>query len=111
MSSMKFKVTSAANTTPILVKQQGGNLTGLVAINTNAAIRYLKFYDSSDAAVVGTTVPVITIQLPASSQTTLLPMDGIAFRQSLYLAFTVNVADTDNTAVGAGDVIMTVFYE
>lgn len=111
MSSMKLKVTSAANTTPIRVKQQGGNLRGFAAINTNAAIRYLKFYDSPSAVVVGTTVPVLTIQLPASSMTTLLPTDGVSFSQSLDLAFTVNVADNDNTAVGAGDVIMTVFYE
>lgn len=112
MASKKLKLVSAANTTPVSIQQLGGNLKGLIAVNTNAAIRYMKFYDSTDAPAVGTTVPVLTVQIPASgSASPVLSPDGVGFKSSMWVAFTVNAADSDNTAVGAGDVITTIAYD
>lgn len=111
MSSMKLRLVSAASTNLTPIKQQGANLRGVIAINTNAAARFLKFYDAADAVNVGTTVPALTLQLPASSQTTIFPSDGISFKNTMSLATTVLVADSDTSAVGAGDIVVTVLFE
>lgn len=111
MSSKKLKITSAAGTNLTAVQQLGGNLRGLVAVNTNAAIRFIKFYDVTDQITVGTTVPVLTVQLAASSMTSIFPSDGINFKLGISLAMTVSAADSASDAVGAGDVIATVLYE
>jgi hypothetical protein len=112
MASKKLKITSAANTTPILIQQLGGNLKGLIADNNNAAARFAKFFDSTDTPTVGTTVPFLTVRLPATSTAApIFPADGMGTKGSLWVAFTVNAADSDNTAVGAGDVLATVSYD
>lgn len=111
MSSKKLKRTSTADTNLTTVQGLGGNLRGVIANNTNAAARFLKFYDSADAVVVGTTVPVITVTLAPTALTTIFPTDGINFKLGIVMALTTGIADTDNTAVGAGDVILTVLFE
>jgi len=111
MSSKKLKRTSTADVNLATVQQLGGNLRGIIAVNTNAAARYLKFYDKADPVVVGTDVPAITFALPASSGFTAFPTDGINFKLGIVMAMTVNAVDTDNTGVGAGDIILTVLFE
>jgi hypothetical protein len=91
MSSKKYKRTSTADTNLVKVQQLGANLRGVIAVNTNAAARYLKFYDKDEPVVVGT--------------------DGINFKLGLVMAITTGASDTDNTAPGAGDVILTVLFE
>lgn len=111
MSSKKFKRTSTADTNLALIQQLGGNVRGVIAVNTNAAARYLKLYDKGDPVTVGTDVPAITIALAASSGTTVFPTDGINFKLAIVMALTANAADSDATVIGAGDVILTVLYE
>lgn len=111
MASKKLKITSAASTNLTQVQTIGGNLRGMYAINTNAAARCVKFYDSVDTPTVGTTVPVLTIQLPATGQFNFDPSDSISFKSSIWLAMTNEATDAGATAVGAGDIIATVFYE
>lgn len=65
MSSSVFRQVSAASVNLAEVKPLQANLTGGVILNTNAAARYVKLYDSTDSPVVGTTVPKLTIQIPA----------------------------------------------
>lgn len=111
MSSKKYKRTSTADVNLATVQQLGGNLRGVIAVNTNAAARYLKFYDKADPVVVGTDVPVITFALPASAGFTAFPTDGISFKLGIVMAMTTGAADSDATALGAGDVILTVLFE
>lgn len=111
MSSKKLKRTSTADTNLTTVQQLGGNLRGIIAVNTNAAARYVKFYDSTDAVTVGTTVPAITFALPASGGFVAFPTDGINFKLGIVMAMTTGATDTDTGALGAGDVILTVLYE
>lgn len=87
------------------------NLVGGYVINTNAAIRYLKFYSAIDAKgtppVVGTAVPFLTLLCTASVGTTLsaiLPhMQGLQSSGPLWMATTTGVAFSDTATVGAGD--------
>lgn len=111
MSAMKFRLVSAASTNLAIVKTQVANLKGALIINTNAAARYVKLYASTDTPVVGTTVPWMTILVPASSQLPLAWPDGVNFPQTMWMATTVNVADSDATAVGAGDLYVQLFVE
>jgi hypothetical protein len=111
MSSKKYKRTSTADLNQAVVQQLGGNLRGVVAVNTNAAARFLKFYDQTDPVVVGTTVPVLTVQLAASSMTSIFPTDGVNFKLGIAIAMTVSPADSATDAVGAGDIILTVLFE
>lgn len=111
MSSKKLKRTSTADLNLALVQQLGGNLRGVVGVNTNAAARYLKFYDKADPVVVGTDVPVITFALAASSGFAAFPTDGINFKLGIVMAMTTGAADNDAGALTAGDVILTVLFE
>jgi hypothetical protein len=108
---MKFRLVSLATTNLNPVKQYGANLKGALLINTNAAARYVKLYESTDAPVVGTTKPAITIEVPASSQVPLTWPDGVNFSQTMWVATTTGVADGDSTAVGAGDLYVQLFVE
>lgn len=111
MSSMKFRQVSLATTNLAQVKGGIANLKGALIINTNAAARFVKLYDSTDAPVVGTAVPALTIEIPASGQLALTWSDGVNFGHTMWMATTVNVADSDTTAVGAGDLITQLFVE
>jgi hypothetical protein len=111
MSAKKFRQVSAATTNLQQIQPYGANLKGALIINTNAAIRYVKLYDTTDAPVVGTTVPALTIQIPLSGQLALTWSDGVNFGHSMWMATTVNAVDSDATAVGAGDLITQLFIE
>lgn len=111
MSSNVFRQISAASTNLAQVKGYSGNLAGYSIINTNAAARYVKLYSSVDQPVVGTTVPKMTIQVPASGQITLALSDVVNFGATMWMATTVNIADSDSTAVGAGDLYTHLFVE
>lgn len=111
MSAMKFRLVSLASTNLNTVKQYGANLKGALLINTNAAARYVKLYEDTDAPTVGTTVPALTIDVPASSQVSLTWPDGINFSKTMWVATTTGVADSDTTAVGAGDLYVQLFVE
>ena len=111
MSAMKFRLVSLATTNLQQVKGYSANLKGGLIINTNAAARFVKLYESTDAPTVGTTAPALTIEIPASSQLPLAWPDGINFSKTMWMATTVNVADSDATAVGAGDLYVQLFVE
>jgi len=118
MAARPYFLLSAATTNLTQVSTQTANLAGGSVINTNAAARYLKFYSSGANGanpVVGTTVPWLTVQLPATSQTsisTLVPsFVGVAASGPLWIATTANAVYTDTTAVGAGDLYISLFLE
>ena len=111
MSAMKFRLVSKASINLNPVKQYGANLKGCLLINTNAAARYVKLYESVDAPTIGTTTPAITIEVPASSQVPLTWSDGINFSETMWVATTTGVADSDTGAVGAGDLYVQLFVE
>jgi hypothetical protein len=108
----RARVVSAATNNATVVKASAGKVCRVKAINTNAAKRYLKLYDKATAPVVGTDVPAHTIELPATSATDFDLGDvGDAFANGIGYGIVTGVGDTDNTAVGAGDVIATIHYK
>lgn len=58
--------------TAVAIKAAAGSVFDVRVINPNAAIEYLKFFNVAAASVVvGTTVPVFTVPIPASSFVTM----------------------------------------
>ena len=110
MASNKFRLVSAATTNLTPIRRNVSNFKGAVIVNTNAAARYVKLYDSTSSPTVGADAPALTITIPASGEKDLSFPDGVNFGNSLWLATTTGVADSDATAVVAGDLLLQIFY-
>jgi hypothetical protein len=122
MSANIFRQTSAASTNLTRVKVVGANVLGWNIVNTNAAVRFVKLYfflpgtGGNDAPVVGTTIPDVTIMVPAAGVASPPCVgdwapSGFSKKGDLWMATTVNAADADATAVAAGDLITSLFIE
>lgn len=121
MTAIVRKLTTANSTNLTQVKDGAtASLKGYACLNTTAAMIFLKFYwyvptAAAPAPTVGTTVPDITIPLPALGTTTGGAQqswpDGLQKAGLLYLAVTNLAADSDATVVAAGSGIISVFYE
>jgi hypothetical protein len=97
--------TSAASTNATSVLAAPGFLYSLLASNQSGSTRFIKLYDLAAAPTVGTDVPVLTVPVAASACVVIaLGSFGIAFANGIAYAITANVADSDTTAIGAGDI-------
>ena len=105
-----FFVNSAASTNGALVLTGTSGLSALWASNIGATPAFVKLYNKATAPTVGTDVPEMIIPLPAA----VAGVPGIAeispgfnayrFPLGLGIAITGAVADSDTTAVAAGQV-------
>ncbi len=112
---------AAANTVNLTkVKDGPAKLMGVELLNTTAAAIYIKFYfhqptEAVPAPVVGTTVPDMTIQIPALGTTTGSDgrdwANGITKPGNLYFALTNLPADNDATVVAAGSGLVSILFE
>lgn len=103
------RLISAASTNATSVKGSAGQLYMVSAINLNAAVRYLKFYNKASAPTVGTDTPVLTFPIPgntAGAGFNISIPQGIEFTLGIALALTTSAADADTSAVAAGDIII-----
>ena len=108
-----YKLVSAATTNATSLKATNGQLYGIQAFNTNAAVRYLKFYDKASAPTVGSDTPVKTLLIPGSATGSgfICPFpDGVTFSNGIAFAITTGVADADTGAVGAAEVVVNIDY-
>lgn len=88
------------------------NLYGYYIFNGAGAVRYFKFYNATAATVVvGTTVPVITIPLPAGAGANVEFTNGIGFQTAITAACTTGIADDNTGAPGANECILNAFYK
>lgn len=98
-------INSAANTNLTSVKASAGTLYSMAIRNTGAGAAYVKLYNKASAPALATDVPVIVFEIPAAG---LLPINfgelGHRFATGIALAITGAQADTDATAVAAGQV-------
>lgn len=99
---------SAASTNSVLIRGGAGRIVSGWLTNISASTRYFKFYDKATAPTVGTDVPVIVIPVAANSA---VPIDAwISCSLGIGMAITGGAADTDTTAIGAGDCKMHCYY-
>lgn len=93
------------------VKSSTGQVYGWYLYNNAAATTYVKFYNATAASVVvGTTIPVLTIPVPAGSAANVEFTNGIAFSTAITVAATTGVADSDTGAPAANDLIANILY-
>jgi len=104
-------INSAATTNATSVKASAGTVFSVTASNTGAAAAFVKLYNLAAAPTVGTSVPVITLSIPASG-TVNVPFGpfGYRFATGIALAITNLAADTDTTAVAANQVKVLTSY-
>lgn len=95
---------SAATTNATSAKASAGDVHTICAHNTSASAKFLKLYNKASAPVVGTDTPVFTFVLPATSNFC-VNLGGQYFSTGIAYALTGLVADSDTTALAAGDVV------
>jgi hypothetical protein len=98
-------VTSGASTNATSVKAGAGDLYRVIATNTTASPKYLKFYNKASAPTVGTDTPILTICLDASKTLTFdFGAHGQYFSTGIAFAITGAPADSDTTVLASSDV-------
>jgi len=95
------------STTGAIIKAAKGQVFFYVLCNNAATARFVKLYDKATAATSSDT-PVMTIELPATMTVQLALPQGIEFLTGIGIRATNLVADNDNTAPSANDVVVNV---
>jgi hypothetical protein len=105
-----FFLNSAATTNGSLILTGSVGLQAFFATNIGATVAFVKLYNKATAPTVGTDVPEMIITVPAAvagvpGSAQLSPgFNGFRFPLGLGIAITGAVADSDTTAVAAGQV-------
>lgn len=102
---LSARILSAATTNATSVKASPGTIYTIYAGNTGT-VAFLKLYNKASAPSVGTDVPVLIIQLPATVGSLAINFpQGKAFSLGIAYAITGLAVDTDTTAVGLNQVV------
>ncbi len=105
-----YFVNSIASTNSALIITGTSGLQAFWATNTGATAAYVKLYNKATAPIVGTDVPEMIIPVPAAASgvpgiaSVSIGFSGFRFALGLGIAITGGVADSDTTAVAAGQV-------
>jgi len=100
-----YFVVSAATTNGALILTGTSGVQAFYANNFGATDAFVKLYNKATAPTVGTDIPEMTIKVPATGQVELTPgFNGYRFALGLGIAITNLAADSDTTAVAAGQV-------
>jgi hypothetical protein len=105
-----YILNSLATTNGALILTGTSGLHAFYATNTGATVAFVKLYNKATAPTVGTDVPAMIIPVPAAVSgvpgVATLPIghNGFRFALGLGIAITGGVADSDTTAIGAGQV-------
>ncbi len=109
-----YKLNSAASTNATSLKGGAGQLGYVTVINTNAAVRYLKFYNKASAPTVGTDTPVQVFPIPGNTAGAGLTINfgaGAEFTTGIAFALTTGAADSDTGAVAANEIVVSCGYK
>lgn len=105
---------AASNQDSQLVKGSAGTLYGIVVVNVNAALRYLKVYDKASGPTSADT-PKLRLPIPAATTGNgvafPLPACGVEFTLGIAFRLTTGMADNDATAVTANDAVVNLIYK
>lgn len=109
-----YHLRSAATNNATSLKAAAG-IVGLVTVsNTNAAARFVKFYNKASAPSPGSDTPLQSYLVPgntAGGGTNIpIPLGGLTFSTGIAFAIVAGESDTDNTSVAAGDLHLNIGY-
>jgi len=103
---------SGASTNGTVIKASPGTLGFIYALNKNAAIRYLKLYNST-TVTVGSTTQLAALAIPGSTTGggfVLAIPGGIAFSTGICIGLTTGSASGDSGAVAADEIYVWLGY-
>lgn len=96
--------------TGVVIKAAKGQVFALDIYNNAAAARFVKLYDTATTPD-NTSIPVATIGMPASSaRTIVISTAGAQYLNGIAVRATQLVADNDNTAPAANDVVLNLYW-
>ena len=101
---------SAATTNATSVKTTATNVGSFTLVNNSASWRYFKVYNKASAPTVGTDTPVRVFGMPPGSCITHNFPHGLRLTTGLAYAITAGIANTDATAIGAGECSASIDY-
>ena len=102
---------SASGNNATNVKASAGLLYGFSISNTNASARYVHFYNKATAPVVGTDVPVATVQVTGNGVVIRAFPVGATYGTGIGFGTSTGAGDTDSGAIGAGDLVIDLEYK
>ena len=103
-------VTSAATSNAQTLSGGQSHMYGLSWCNTQATARYLKFHNLNGTPTCASTAIVAQFMLPGNTCfSPNLGTAGMNFSAGISICITAN-AGADNTAIGAGDIILNAWY-
>jgi hypothetical protein len=109
-----YKLVSAASTNATSLKNGAGQIYSIVAMNINAAVRYLKLYNKASAPTVGTDTPVQVYAIPGATTgggfSINIPV-GMEFTTGISFALTTGITDADTGAVAASEILVNIIYK
>ena len=100
---------AAGSTNATVVKASAGKVLGWSLFNAAAAARFVKLHNQTTTPTAGTGV-VRTIAIPAGGLAQFHLEAGVAFATGIALTTVTGSADSDTTAVTAGDIIGEIFF-
>lgn len=99
---------STADTNAALIAAAATSVCFIHAANTSATWRWLKLFNKATAPVPGTDTPSVTIGIPPNGIVEFDPVHYVRLGTGLGIAITGGMADLDATAIGAGEVLVTI---
>ena len=96
-------------TTGEVIKASAGQVGGYFISNLVDSPVYVKFYNKATAPTSSDT-PVLTLAIPSSAAANVLGVAGLQFNTGISWRASTGVADNDNTAPAANQVVANVFY-
>jgi hypothetical protein len=112
--TVPYHLVSGASTNATLVIGATAWVQSIWATNVNAAIRFLKFYDTAKPPVPGTDLPVWVSGIPgnaAGAGGTLSLPTGMTFFNGIGIAIVAGAADLDATAVALNEIVVSFSYQ
>lgn len=112
MPSLKYHKVAAAGTNAANIKASAGLVAGGTISNNAAYAVYVHLYDLATLPTPGSSAPAETIECQAGLTVPLdLPAGGVTYSNGIGISITKGYADTDATAVAAGDCTVDLFYQ
>lgn len=105
MSVVNRLASAAASTNPTLVKNTTGRVYKITGYNAAASIRWLHFYNVTSAPTAGTTTVFFSLPLPPGAYSFDAADLGYSFSNGIAFSITTGAADSDATALTAGDIL------
>lgn len=104
-----FHLVSAASTNATSLKALPGSVFGWQVTNTNSSARKIAFHNTAGTPTAGASV-FFSVLVPGSGSSTFVCNEGIAFGTGIAITAVTEAADNGTTGVGAGDLVINIFY-